>query len=208
MNAQLKQRIVSDEEFWALVESSNERLEHVGGRVYAMAGGGYTHSRLILRLGSLLDVALRRKKCRPLGSEFFVQIESSGEKLLPDNVVHCEEPRFGSNGLTLLNPIVVFEVLSPATERYDRDDKFDLYARIPSLSDYVLISQNFVRVSHFARQKEGWLMRAFVGLDDVLHLPNIEVEISLRELYDDMDVPLQFILFPQPESGQDPQESR
>lgn len=202
MNAQPQEELVSDEEFWKLVATSNERLEHIGGRVYAMAGGGYIHSRLIVRLSSLLDTSLKNKRCTPLGSEFFVQVESSGQKLLPDNVVHCENPRFGPNGLTLLNPIVVFEVLSPGTESYDQGDKFDLYAQIPSLSDYVLISQNFVKVTHFSRQTNGWLRRTFMKLEDIVRLPQIEAELPLRELYDGMNVPLQFIMFPQRESDQ------
>ena len=199
MNAQ-PQEPVSEDEFWDLEKNSEQKLEHIGGRVHAMASGGYTHARLIVRLNALLENGLRGKQCTPLGSEFYVQVESTGDKFLPDNVVHCDQPKFGSNKLTLLNPIVVFEILSPGTASFDQGDKFDLYARIATLSDYVLISQNFVKITHFSRQEDAWLRRTWTQLEDVLRLPSIKVELSLRELYDGLDVPLQFILFPAPES--------
>lgn len=198
------EEMVSEEGFWELVEKSDVKLEHIGGRVYAMATGTYTHSRLIVRLNAMLDNALFGKGCSTTGSEFFVQVESTGDKHIPDAAVHCENPRFGGkNGLTLLNPIFVAEVLSPKTSSYDQQDKFDSYSRIPSLKDYLLVWTDYVKVAHYSRQDDGWLLRNYYALSDIVHLPSIEVELPLERLYAGMNVPLQLLLFPQPETDND-----
>ena len=203
MNALPQDQIVSEDEFWALVETSEQKLEHIGGRVYAMATGTYTHSRLIVRLNAMLDNALFGTECSSTGNEFFVQVEATGDKHIPDAAVHPENPRFGEkNGLTLLNPIVVAEVLSPKTQGYDRQDKFDSYSRIPSLQDYLLVWADTIKVAHYTRQEDGWLLRNYTAPDDVVRLPSIGVELPLERLYAGMNVPLQFILFPQPETEQ------
>ena len=203
MNAQLQERLVSEDEFWELVENSDQKLEHIGGRVYAMATGTYTHSRLIVRLNAMLDNALFNSQCSSTGNEFYVQVEATGDKHIPDAAVHRENPRFGGkNGLTLLNPVFVAEVLSPRTQSYDRQDKFDSYSRIPSLQDYLLVWTDYVKVAHYNRQGDGWLLHNYYALTDVVRLPSISVELPLERLYAGMNVPLQFILFPQPESDQ------
>jgi len=201
MNALPQDKMVSDEEFWELVESSDQKLEHISGRVYPMATGTYTHSRLIVRLNAMLDNALFGSKCSSTGNEFFIQVESTGDKHIPDAAVHRENPRFGGkNGLTLLNPVLIAEVLSPKTQKYDQQDKFDSYSRIPSLQDYLLVWTDYVKVAHYSRQGEAWLLHNYYTLSDQVQLLSIEVQLSLERLYAGMDVPLQFILFPQPES--------
>jgi len=201
MNALPTERVVSDEEFWELVENSEQKLEHINGRVYAMATGTYTHSRLIVRLNAMLDNTLSGKGCATTGSEFFVQVESTGEKLIPDAAVHCENPRFGGkNGLTLLNPVAIFEVLSPKTQSYDVREKFDKYRLIPSLQDYLLIRADYIQVIHHTKHGSRWLLDYFYSLSDVIQLPSIGIELPLERLYAGMNVPLQLILFPQPEA--------
>jgi len=211
MNAQPEERLVSDEEFWELVENSEQKLEYIGGRVYvrgqwapeatrqglrAMAGGTYTHSRLIENLSASLKTRLSSTGCRASGSNFHIGFEKSSEKLLPDNAIHCGPPQLGSNGQTLLNPVCVFEVLSPTTQVYDRNEKFDTYARIASLQDYVLIWTTFIKVAHYSRQADGWLLRTFTAREETFALSGAPITLSLEELYEELDVPLQLILFP------------
>jgi len=215
MNALPTERVVSDEEFWELVEQSEQKLEHINGRVYvrgqwapqptlkslrAMAGGTYTHSRIIENLAASLKTRLRSTGCSASGSNFHIGFEKSSEKLLPDNAVHCGSPQLGSNGQTLLNPVSIFEVLSPTTQDYDQNEKFDSYARISSLADYVLVWTTFIKVAHYARQDNGWLLRTYTAREDAFPLSGAPISPSLDELYDELDVPLQLILFPQPEA--------
>ena len=213
MNAQPEEHLVSEEEFWALVEKTNGRLEHVGGRVYAngrllrgtiraMAGGTLLHSRIIENLSALLKTDLRSTTCRASGSNFHIRIEATGDKLLPDNAIYCGEPRLGSNGQSLLNPVCAFEVLSPSTQIYDQNEKFDLYARLPSLQDYLLIWTTFIKVAHYSRREDGWLLQTFTRREDLIPLQGAPIRLSVADIYDELDVPLQFILFPQTETDQ------
>ena len=203
MSALTQEKWISEEEFWAMVETSPQKLEWFNGRVVplirgpeAMAGGGYIHARLIVRLNSILERALDGKRCTPTGSELHVQAGENGLKTLPDNAIHCENARFGGkNRNVLLNAVVIFEVLSPGTEKYDRTEKFDHYKLIPSLTDYLLISQEQVRVEQFSRAAGGWLQRVYNRRADVVHLPPVEIELALEELYRGFDLPEQLTLW-------------
>ena len=90
---------------------------------------------------------------------------------------------------------VVFEVLSPETERLDRTQKLDYCQLLESLTDYVLISQDTVRVEQFSRAPNGWLYQSFNRRADVVSLSSVETELSLEELYFDLDVPEQLALW-------------
>jgi Uma2 family endonuclease len=113
-----------------------------------------------------------------------VKIEASERYTYADVAVVCGTPRFDDGRRdTLLNPSVLFEVLSDSTESYDRGEKFAHYRTIPSLTDYVLLSQKQVLVEHFQRQDDGgWLLRA-LGPGDSLALPSIGCEVAVDGFY-------------------------
>ncbi len=206
MNAQPEEPLVSEEEFWALVEKTEGRLECAGGHVYAMAGGDLDHSRLIDNLAASLKLGLRGKKCHASGSNFHIHVENTLDWFIPDNAIYCEEARFEKKPRrALLDPVVVFEVLSPSTEKFDRTQKFDAYKKIERLRDYVLISLDFVRVEHFSRQSGGWLQRTFSRMEEEVELSSVDLRLLVAELYDELDVPVQLTLVwpePQPETDQ------
>lgn len=90
----------------------------------------------------------------------------------------------------LLNPAVIFEVLSPSTETYDRGVKFHHYPSTDSLKDYVLVSQDDVRVEHYARAEAGsWTFRSYEKLEDELKLDSIGVSLPLAQIYDRVEPP-------------------
>ncbi|HEX8369915.1 MAG TPA: Uma2 family endonuclease, partial [Pyrinomonadaceae bacterium] len=96
----------------------------------------------------------------------------------------CDDIRTEGNDTTLLNPIAVFEVLSKSTEKRDRGDKAEDYYRLESLKDYVLVSQNRVRVEHFSRQKNNeWTLKIYENLEEVLELKSINCQIPLKLIY-------------------------
>ena len=102
----------------------------------------------------------------------------------PDIVVVCDEPRFEDDVFdTLLNPIVLIEVLSPSTEAYDRGEKFAHYRQIAALQEYVLVSQDRIRVEQYLRQGTQWLLTEFCGLQEVLSLISIRCELRLSDVY-------------------------
>ena len=102
----------------------------------------------------------------------------------PDVIVVCGEPRFEDDTFdTLLNPILVIEVLSPSTAAFDRGEKFEHYKQIASLQEYILVSQNNVRVEHYRRQGSQWIHNTFEHLEDMLPLASIKCTLPLRAIY-------------------------
>lgn len=105
----------------------------------------------------------------------------------PDLVIVCGEPQYhDKKGDVLLNPSVIFELLSPSTENYDRGEKFLRYTNnIESLTDYILISQDEPSIEHFSKQTDKSLTKNEIeGINSRFFLPTIEAEISLAELYE------------------------
>ena len=190
MSAQKQLDWISEEEYREGEELSPVKHEWFRGEVFAMAGGTLNHAKLCRRVASMADVRLRGRRCTALGGEMRVKIEANGLHTYPDALIFCPPSRFEGRGdNTLLTPKVIFEVLSPSTERYDRNDKFASYALIESLTDYVLIETERVSVEHFQRVEGGWLLRSYGRRDDVLRFADLEIELPLAELYEDLDVP-------------------
>lgn len=102
----------------------------------------------------------------------------------PDVTVVYGEPQFDGAGDGLLNPTVSVEVLSPATESYDRGREFLRYQRIPSFREYVPIAQDGPLIERFSRQPDGqWLWSANDSLDDAIALPSIDCTLALADIY-------------------------
>ena len=99
-------------------------------------------------------------------------------------VVVCGKPHFEDNVFdTLLNPILVVEVLSPSTEMYDKGEKFRHYQELASLQEYILVSQDRIRVEHYRLVKTQWVQTEMRGHEDVLSLNSIRCELSLQDIY-------------------------
>jgi len=98
----------------------------------------------------------------------------------------CGEPQFQDDVFdTLLNPVLLIEVLSDSTEGYDRGKKFQHYRSIESLQEYVLVAQNEARIEKYVRHGDGfWLLSEAVGFDATIEFSSIECKIALREVYD------------------------
>src|SRR5207248_1646862 len=97
---------------------------------------------------------------------------------------------------TLVNPTVIVEVLSASTEAYDRGEKFAHYRRLGSLTDYVLVAQDKVRVEHYVRQDVRWLLAEISGPEGILRLASIGCEVALRNIYDKVELPAQSAQLP------------
>lgn len=108
----------------------------------------------------------------------------------PDIAVACPPKFEDEREDTLLNPVVLVEVLSPSTEASDRGKKFHSYATLPSLRDYVLVAQDACLVEHFARQVDSdqWLLTRYEDPATLILLPTIDVSLSLTEIYSQVDL--------------------
>jgi Uma2 family endonuclease len=88
----------------------------------------------------------------------------------------------------LLNPAVIIEVLSPATEAYDRGGKFEHYRKLVSLAEYLLVSQEKPHIEQYVRQTDNrWLLSEASSLQDTVHLPSIDCSLSVADVYEKVE---------------------
>jgi Uma2 family endonuclease len=156
-----------------------------------MAGGSPNHNLIGANVIGELVVHLRGGPCRVYTSDQRIKVSATGLYTYSDAVVVCGPSEFDAEQReTLLNPTLIVEVLSPGTEAYVRGDKFEQYRQLPSLQEYVLVSQDRVRVERYERQPgETWLYTAVVQPDAVLHLPSIGCDLRLAEVYAQVTLP-------------------
>lgn len=196
----LLQKIIrsTPEEYLEFERQAETRHEYLDGIVYEMAGESLAHSQICINLAGELRTQLKGKPCQALSPKMKVRTSEAGLFAYPDLTIVCGEPLFHDRQRdVLLNPRVIFEVLSPSTERYDRGKKFMRYcSAIETLTDYVLVSQDMPVLEHLERQADGRWLHAFVrGLPERLYLTSIDCEVHLSEIYDRVE-------FPPEETGQ------
>ena len=183
-------QIYTEAQYWELEANSPEKHEFIGSKITAMAGGTRNHTRICGNVFGAVNNLLRGKPCDVHTSEQKVKSERSGNTYYPDAVIFCPPSRWtGTGDHTLLTPTVIFEVLSPATERNDRGSKFRAYQQIESLTDYVLIEAEQISVDHYRRTPEGWLLRTYTKRGDVLSFPDLDIELPVADIYESLDVP-------------------
>lgn len=179
------------DEYLALDRAADEKSEYISGEMLAMAGGSDEHEAISTNLAGLLFAALRGKPCRPRAtSNLRVRVRST-DYLYPDALVFCGKPEFTETDYldTLTNPTVVFEILSRSMEHRDRFSKAAWYESIPSVQQYVYITQDRMRVEVFTRQPSGdWLKHIESGPEGVARISSIDVDIALSDLYEDSGV--------------------
>ncbi len=176
----------TSEEYLALERASEIRHECLDGSVYAMAGESPEHSTICFNLAGILHAQLRDTPCRGFSPNMKIRTNDSGLYAYPDLTVVCGEPRFHDERRdVVINPTVIFEVLSPSTEAFDRGEKFLRYrTQIATLTDYLLVSQTKPLIEHFSRQPDGaWLYTAVSGLSETLSLASIDCRLPLEEVY-------------------------
>lgn len=173
------------DEYRQLEESAGERHEYHNGEVIAMTGGTATHAWIIGNLFFLLRLAFQDTNFRAYGGDLRVWIPDHNQGLYPDISVFQEELIFNTNRQDeVLNPCLLVEVLSSSTEGYDRGDKFRFYRSLPSLQDYLLVSQTEALIEHYHRDEgDRWLLTTYTGLDATLPLALGNLEIALAQVY-------------------------
>jgi Uma2 family endonuclease len=185
LSAETKRRYTLDE-YLALERASDARLEFWDGEVFAMSGGTLGHERVMGNVFDLLRNQLRGSECTVFGSNMQIKFPTAPPYRYADGSVVCgkvEVERFNGDDL-LLNPRLVYEVLSPSTEAYDRGDKFTHYKSITSLREYLLIAQHRPHVTHYVKQEDGsWSYTEMHGLESSVHLPSLGVTLRLSDIY-------------------------
>ena len=176
---------LSFEQFLEFEVSSLERHEFVDGNLFVMAGGTLKHNFLKDELHSLWRVAARAVGCRSFTGDVITRLPND-TGYFPDVFVTCEAVNGSARVMT--KPCIIVEVLSSSTEIFDRGEKWQNYQTIPSLEQYVLLSQSEPLAEVYTRQADGaWRYQSFSGAA-IISFPSISFELSLKTLYADLPV--------------------
>ncbi len=183
-NALRRDNYISPEEYLEGEELSTEKHEYLDGVVYMMAGTSAGHERIALNIGMELRMQLRGKPCEAFSSETRVRVcpERGEFYYYPDVTVDCS--RRPNDSQYAEKPRVIFEVLSPATERVDRVEKLQNYQRIESLEAYVIVEQFRIAMTIHRRTPGGWETELLLEKEDILKLACIACELPLAAVYE------------------------
>ena len=180
---------------------SEFRHEYVDGEIIAMAEESPRHNRIVRDITVLLQIQFRGRPCESFIEGVRVRVSATKFRY-PDVIVLCGEAEMENTRLpTLLNPGALFEVLSDSTQSIDLVQKLNEVRRMPSVSDYVIVAQDRMRVLHYARQENGeWTEQKYTQPQDTLILPAFGVSSSLADIY-------QSIVFSEAETAAEPQDA-
>jgi Uma2 family endonuclease len=189
----LPKRFFTPEEYLELEVKAEYKSQYVGGEIFAMAGAQPSHDQITGNIIIALGLRFRGRSCNVFTSDLRVRAAKGDLYTYPDVTALCGKPEFDGkpgNPPSLLNPQVIFEVLSPSTEGFDRGEKFTRYRKLESLTDYVLVSTERMGLEHFVRQTDhSWTFKAYEHPDEQLVLANVGCEIPLSEIYDKVAFP-------------------
>ena len=180
---------VADYEAFVAARPDEERWELVGGVLFMMTNRTETHEQIVGGIYARLRIAMEAKGCRVYAGGMRVQrSDDRGEDTaaIPDIVVRCG-PRRDRNFVT--DPVVVVEVLSRPTMRHDRGAKFDVYRSLPTLRHIALVYQGQMRVEHYRRGPDGWLLDVLSRPSDRLVFDAVDFAVDLDTVYFDVPVP-------------------
>jgi Uma2 family endonuclease len=167
------------------------KSEYLAGEAFARADASRAHNLIVGNTVREAGNQLRNGACEVYPSDMRVLIPTTGLYTYPDVVIACGTPEFGDEvNDTLLNPTVLFEVLSESTEAWDRGRKSTRYRSIPSLQEYVLLSQTEPSAELYRRRTDGtWILTDVTGLESIVALTSVGVSLPLSEIYARIEFP-------------------
>jgi Uma2 family endonuclease len=183
-----KPNIVAPRDYLDLERKSEIRSEYIAGRIFAMSGASRRHNLIAGNLFREISSAMRGRACEAYMSDMRVKVSATTMYTYPDIATVCGEPRFEDAHIdTLLNPTMIVEVLSTSTEAYDRGEKFAHYRRLDSLREYVLVAQDKIRIEHYQREGEQWILSEIGEPNGTLHLPSVDCHVALAAIYEKVE---------------------
>ena len=176
---------LTPEQYLEIGRSAEYKSEYYRGEMFAMAGASYAHVLLVSNLNTELSTGLRGTPCHVIMSGLRVRTGHDGLYTYPDIVAICGEPRFADNRPdTLINPVLIVEVLSMSTELKDRGFKFREYRKIDSLKQYVLVSQYYQHIEVFSKGEDGvWSFKDFEGPETTCVFTSLGCSVKIGEVY-------------------------
>jgi Uma2 family endonuclease len=180
MSVKMRLKPLTVEEYLEGELKSDVKRELIGGQVYAMVGASRYHVLIAATLVRRLGNHLAGSPCRTYMSDMKVRV--GDDFYYPDVLVSCTA---GGHDYYETAPVLIIEVLSPATERQDRLEKRLAYQRLASLKEYVLIAQDKMRAEVYRPIEGGWELERY-GQDDELRLESIDLTITMAQIYEDV----------------------
>ena len=178
---------ITTEEYLRTERESDTKSEYLNGDIFSMAGASRAHNQITSNLVVALAGKLSDRPCSVYVSDMKVKTKTreTNKYSYPDVVVTCGDESFeDDNSDVLLNPLVIIEVLSESTEAYDRGLKFFHYQLIPSLRDYLLVTQDYCRVEHYQRRDDNqWVYSEYHDLEDEVQIATLDCIVSTAEIY-------------------------
>ena len=181
----------SFDEYLARERQAETRSEYVNGEIVAMAAPSPEHELIVSNLVREIGLLLKERACFVFGSNMRLYIPLNNRGRYPDVSVVCGQMEFysGEPRDTLLNPMLLIEVLSESTEAVDRGAKFDEYRSIASLREYLLIAQDRKQVEHYVRQSDNqWLLTIYTEPHQAIQMPSLNCQLTLAEIYAKLDL--------------------
>ncbi len=178
---------MNEEDYLAFEERSLERHEYVAGQVFAMTGNTLRHGAIALNLGAALKAHLKGSPCRVFMTDIKVRVARDCAYYYPDIVVTCDpkHAELTPDQRIIEAPSLIVEVLSESTEAVDRREKMFSYRKLPTLKEYMLVSQTERRVELYRRSGDvGWEERIYEP-SDAVDLASVELVLTMDDIYDD-----------------------
>lgn len=183
--------LLTPEQYLEIERAAEYKSEYYGGEMFAMAGAREAHNLVVTNAVRELANQLRPKPCRVYSNDMRVRVRTTNLYTYPDVVAVCGDPQFlDEQRDTLLNPVLLVEVLPPSTEAYDRGRKFDHYKTLDSLRDYLLIATDRLHADLYTRQPDGrWLLTSASRLEDSLTLDSVDARLLMADIYEKVELP-------------------
>lgn len=187
MSSAERPEFFSVDEYLTMEEEALTKSEYVDGWIRAMYGAALRHNMVTGNFFVALSVLLKGKQCRPFNSDTKVRIDRADMKRFyyPDVQVVCQS----NDQLSVFQdqPVLIVEVLSTSTRRFDLDEKMSAYLTIPSLECYIALEQHLPIAVVMRRTQDGFLRETVEGIDAVIDLPFLGCSLSMREIYDGVE---------------------
>ena len=175
------------EEYLEFEEGQEVRHEYFKGEVFAMAGSTASHNLCVYNVTTLMRNHFRPQGCMTFSENIKLEVVAATFYVYPDVIVTCSD-RDKENELLKKDPVLIVEVLSKGTEKYDMDIKMAYYQKMPSLQVYIMVSRKDYLLHVLERRADGWSVRAVLGREQQLHLAFFNLTIPVAAIYEDVNL--------------------
>ncbi len=183
-------RTYSPEEYLALEIASETRNEYIDGEIVPMAGGMPNHNRIVRNLCTLMTVKMQGQPYEVFVADQRLWIPKRRIYTYPDVMVVQDNLIYQEGRKdTIINPLLIIEVLSKSTRNYDQGEKFTFYRTIPTFQEYVLVDQYSHHVQQYAKTGvKKWELQEYDRLEDEITFGSLSLAISFADIYDKVEI--------------------